>query len=154
MFGLPILYERLAFIGIIVAVIFGFAWHERSMGAQKCLSNVQKANVVEQKKEEKQYATDTVTVQSEGKTYADTTRAPLSTPAPVIRLGMCPKLPGKAVSGSSTPGPSTDVGTESGGGDQKQPTLWDTTARVKTGRDADAQIRRLQDYIIKVCRPK
>lgn len=152
MFGLSLIQERLAFLGIIVAIVLGFAWHERYVGGQKCLRNVEKANAVETAKEDKQHTTDLSTVTIEGKTYAAAKSAPLATPAPVIR--MCPKLPGKTVLGPAEARPSPDDGAPGGGGNSSQPTIWDTTPLVKTGRDADAQIRGLQDYIITVCRPK
>jgi hypothetical protein len=152
MFGLSIIQERAAFIAVLVLVVIGAAWHERYVGAQGCLKNVEKANVVETAKEEKQHTADTTTVQTEAKTYAAAKSAPLTVPAP--RIGLCPALPRKALSGTPAPGSAPNAGTPGGGADTVKPTFWDTTALVKAGRDADAQIRGLQDYIITVCRPQ
>jgi hypothetical protein len=154
MFGLSMIQERLAFAAVLVLVVVGFAWHERYVGGQKCLQNVEKANAVEQVKEEKQHNVDTITVQSEGKAFADATSAPLATPAPIIRLGVCTKLPGKTVQGTPAAGSGPNATAPSGRGDSPPVTVWDTTSIVTTGRNADAQIRGLQAYITDVCRPK
>ena len=152
MFGLSIIQERLAFVGVIILVVIGFAWHERYVGAQGCLKNVEKANAVEQAKEVKQHTVDVTTATSEGETFAKTTAAPLAKPAPTIRL--CPPLRGKALLPSSAARPEANAEVPSGGENPQQPTFWDTTPIVKAGRDADAQIAGLQDYITNVCRPK
>ena len=107
MFGLSVIQERLAFVGVLAVVVFGFAWHERSIGAQKCLQNVEKANVVEEKKQEKQHTIDEITVKSEGKTFEDTIKAPIA-PAPVVRL--CPSLHREAVPAAPTAGAEPDAG--------------------------------------------
>ncbi|SRR6266404_3686015 len=151
MFGLSMLQERLILLGVFILVIFGFAWHERHIGAQKCLQNVDKANAIEESKQATQYTADQGTVSNEGKTYEAAKTAPVA-PAPVVRL--CPRLPRQAVQATPDAGSTTDG--KASGGREASPgvTAWDTTALVKAGRDADAQIAGLQDYILQVCRPK
>lgn len=151
MLGLSMLQERLILLGVLIIVIFGFAWHERHIGAQKCLQNVEKASALEEGKQATQYTADQRTVSNEGKTYEAAKTASVA-PAPVIRL--CPKLPRQTVQVASGTRPKADAKASSGGGDSPQPALWDSTPVVKAGRDADAQISGLQDYILYVCRPK
>src|SRR6266404_8739410 len=151
MFGLSMLQERLILLGVFILVIFGFAWHERHIGAQKCLQNVDKASAIEESKQATQYTADQGTVSNEGKTYEAAKTAPVA-PAPVVRL--CPRLPRQAVQAAAGSGSAVDGKAPGGGGDSAQPTLWDSTPVVKAGRDADAQIAGLQDYILNVCRPK
>lgn len=151
MFGLTQIQERLISLGIMaVMAVSGFFYIEH-LGAQKCLRNVEKANVVEERKEDKQHAADVITVQHEGQTLEAIKAAPIA-PAPVVRL--CPKLHSQTVQGSSAARSSPDAVPPSGGDNSSQPTLWDSTPVAKAGRDADAQIRGLQDYITNVCRPK
>src|SRR6266404_9496551 len=151
MFGLSMLQERLILLGVLVIVIFGFAWHERHIGAQKCLQNVEKASAIEEGKQATQYTADQGTVSNEGKTYEAAKTAPIA-PAPVIRL--CPHLPRQAVQAAPSAGSQADGKAPGGADDSQGVTVWDTTALVKAGRDADAQITGLQDYILNVCRPK
>src|SRR6266404_4368600 len=131
MFGLSMLQERLILLGVLVIVIFGFAWHERHIGAQKCLQNVEKASAIEAGKQATQYTADQGTVSNEGKTYEAAKTAPIA-PAPVVRL--CPRLPRQAVQGAAVPGPKADAEVPSGKGDSGQSTLWDSTPVVKAGR--------------------
>ena len=152
MFGFTTRLELILAGSVILCLAFiGWSWHERHIGAQKCLQNVEKASAIEESKQATQYTADQGTVSNEGKTYEAAKTAPVA-PAPVIRL--CPKLPRQTVQGAPSAGPQAD-GKASGGADDSQGvTVWDTTALVKAGRDADAQITGLQDYILNVCRPK
>ena len=155
MFGLSQAAERivwvLALVLVSALVIFGYSWHERRVGAAGCIQSVQKTNAAAEVKEEKQHAVDTGTVQREGTTYAAQIAAPVIR-APIIRL--CPEIPRSPVPAAAGAGPEDHAQAPGGEGDQGRPTTWDSTPVVRAGRDADAQIAGLQDYILNVCRPK
>jgi hypothetical protein len=151
MFGLTQLEERLVWIVLAVLIVLGFSWHERRIGAAGCELNVKAADAAAEVKEEKQHSADVGTVQKEGTTYAVTIAAPVL-PAPIIRL--CPDLHVPPLQASAVGGPETHAEAADRGEDSGQPATWDSTPVVRAGRDADAQIAGLQDYILKVCRPK
>ena len=151
MFGLTQLQERLISLGIMAVAAVCMFFYIEHLGAQKCLQNVEKASAIEESKQATQYTADQGTVSNEGKTYEAAKTAPVA-PAPVVRL--CPRLPRQAVQAAAGSGSAVDGKAPGGGGDSAQPTLWDSTPVVKAGRDADAQIAGLQDYILNVCRPK
>lgn len=111
-----------------------------------------RAIVKEVKKEEAQHDRDVGTVVAEGSTYDRETSAPLNTPAPSIRVCPAPRK----VPPASPAGPKVDAAGPLRGDDtQIAPAIvWDSTPTVVAGRDADAQVAGLQDYIVRVCRPK
>jgi hypothetical protein len=152
MFGLTQVQERLVLTLAFILLFIGYSWYERHKGASECLGNVAKANAVEQKKENIQHTADVGVVQREGQKYVETIGAPLTIAAPVIRL--CPALSGETVSATASAGPEAHAEASVRGGDTEQSTFWDSTPVVKAGRDANAQIAGLQEYITKVCRPK
>ena len=155
MFGLSQAAERILWIvGVVlvaILVLVVYSWNERLIGAAGCLRNVQKADVAAQLQEEKQHTADVAAVQREGSTYAVTIAAPIL-PAPIIRL--CPDLHVPALQASALPGREAHGEVALGEKDQGQPATWDSTPVVQVGRDDDAKITALQDYIVKVCRPK
>src|SRR5438132_11877704 len=151
MFGLSQLEERLVWALLVIVVVLGFSWHERRIGAAGCLQNVQKTNAAAEVKEEKQHSTDVGTVQKEGTTYAVQIAAPVLR-APIIRL--CPDLHVPPLQGAAAPGSEAHQDAADRGADSGEPPTWDSTPVVQAGRDANAHIAGLQDYILKVCRPK
>ena len=90
---------------------------------------------------------DKMTTKRIGDTFDAVVKAPLSVPAPVYRV--C-----RAGVPATTPATGQpDDKAPSGGGDPGgSPPVWDSTPVVTIGRDADAQIAGLQDYITNVCR--
>ena len=151
MFGLSKLEGALILTLLLAVVVVGWTLYERHAGAAGCLQGVKATNTAAEAKEETQHATDVGTVQKEGTTYAGAIAAPIL-PAPIIRL--CPDLHVPSLQAGAIAGPSADAEAPHGAGDQGQPATWDSTPVVRAGRDADAQIAGLQDYILKVCRPK
>src|SRR6266404_7826380 len=106
MFGFTTRLELILVGCVILCLAFiGWSWHERHIGAQKCLQNVEKANAVEEGKQATQYTADQGTVSNEGKTYEAAKTAPIA-PAPVVRL--CPKLPRQAVQAAPSAGSQAD----------------------------------------------
>ena len=151
MFGLSKLESSLILTLLLAVVIVGWTWYEQHAGAAGCLQSVQKTNAATEVKEEKQHSADTETVHHEGATYALQIAAPIL-PAPIIRL--CPELHVAPLQASAAPGPEPDAKAADRGEDPQRATTWDSTPVVQAGRDANAQIAGLEDYILKVCRPK
>src|SRR5438132_4882338 len=144
MFGLSKLEGCLILTLLVAVIIVGWSWYERHAGAAGCLQGVKANNAAAEVKEEKQHSADVGTVQKEGTTYAVTIAAPVL-PAPIIRL--CPDLHVPTLQASAGPGSAPDAEAPGREGDQGQPATWDSTPVVRAGRDADAQIAGLQDYI-------
>ena len=151
MFGLSKLESSLILTLLLAVVIVGWTWYERHAGAAGCLQGVKASNAAAEVKEEKQHSADTATVQREGVTYAVQIAAPIIA-APRIRL--CPELHVAPLQASAAPGSEPDAKAADRGEDPQRATTWDSTPVVQAGRDANAQIAGLEDYILKVCRPK
>src|SRR6266436_8465223 len=106
MFGFTTRLELILAGSVILCLAFiGWSWHERHIGAQKCLQNVEKASAIEESKQATQYTADQGTVSNEGKTYEAAKTAPVA-PAPVVRL--CPRLPRQAVQAAAGSGSAVD----------------------------------------------
>ena len=151
MFGLSKLEGALILTLLLAVVVVGWTLYERHAGAAGCLQGVKATNTAAEAKEETQHATDVGTVQKEGTTYAGQIAAPVIR-APIIRL--CPEVPRSPMPAAAGAGPEDHAEAPGREADQGRPTTWDSTPVVRAGRDADAQIAGLQDYILKVCRPK
>lgn len=135
-------------IAIVAAVLIflgGFA-----TGYKWVSNSVVASNVKVEKKQEVQHEQQTLEAGREGDTFKAAKAAPLAQPAPVIRV--CPPI--HPMPRPSTAGPLPDVTPAHGSDDQAGSTAWDSAPVVKAGRDADAQIAGLQDYIRNVCKPK
>lgn len=155
MFGLTQVGERVLWIVILVitaiGLVGGYTWHERRIGARECTQGVKEATAKEDTREQVQHAADVVTVQKEGKSYEEAVVAPIK-PAPIVWV--CPPVHQETVPAAATAGPETNAKAPVRGEDQSRPTAWDSTLVVKDGRDANAQIEGLQDYIRNVCKPQ
>lgn len=149
MLGLTQLEERALWIVVVLLVIFGFAWHERHIGAQKCIQGDQHAAAIEEAHNAALQAQGTTTVYQEAMQYHDAISAPVAHPVHVV----CePPHPSPVPSPAAT-GPVSDGDTPLPGPNHPAP-LPDQSLGPElqaVGRDADAQIHELQDYILRVC---
>lgn len=103
-------------------------------------------------KQEVQHEKDTHETETEGSIFAADTAKPLSFPAPSFSL--CPSPP-RQVRAAPAARPKADAQAPDRAANPPEPArLWDSTAVVKSGRDADLQIAGLQAYITTVCRPQ
>lgn len=104
-------------------------------------------------KQNAQHEKDTVAVEDAGSIFAADTAKPLTQPAPVISVCPAPARPMRAPAPAR---PAPDAAPADGGANKEEPTVvrWDSAPVVIAGRNADLQIKGLQDYITNVCRPK
>ncbi len=146
--------ERLAIeIVVVLALIGGFAWYERHAGAQAC---IQKDTIAEAKQETHNAVTTALAIQSiviEKQTYADDKTVPVLvgnlTPAVV-----CVRNPAPAtVLAAATPGPVRNGGSGLPEGDHGSvlPVEDISKPAIEIGRDANAQVKFLKNYIHDVC---
>jgi len=155
MFGLTALETKLAGAAIallvLLIVVGGFAWHERSLGAAKCVQADAKAVSAQEAHNATVEAQGTTTVFQEASDFHEATSAPIAHP---VQLRVCNASPRGSLPDSGSTGPighdSPALPGSSDGaavqGESVGPKL------QELGRDADAQVRELQDYIVKVCR--
>lgn len=149
MFGLTQLEERLIWVAIVVIVIIGFAWHERHVGAQKCLQADAQATQAAQAHNAAVLAQGTTTVYQEASTYHEAIAAPIARP---VRLRVCQPPAASAVPGSTAAGSLSDGAAPLPGSGDSTPVQRDIGPQLQAvGRDADAQIAELQDYVRRVC---
>lgn len=127
-----------------VAMLLG--WH---FGRQGLEVKQQKAEIAQERAQDKKRSTDRGTIAQEGKTYENAGLDPL--PSPVVRLCYSPAA--APVPGSRAPGLAPHAAASSRSADPVPdtpgPNIGPTL--VRTGHVADAQVIGLQDYITRVC---
>lgn len=150
MFGFSPLVERLVWVVLVGLFVVLTVWYERRQGAVGCeLANTKVAT--------QQIAHNTVIegqdkaiVKTEGEIHAQAVAAPVARP---VTLRVCPPTPRRAVSEAPTPGPVSDGASPLPGPSNGAPVQGESIGPElqAVGRDADAQIVELQDYITRVC---
>jgi hypothetical protein len=130
---------------------FGAGWH---FGGQAPKLAAAKQELKQEAAEDTKRTTDQTTVAQEAKTYEAATDPLAPLPAPVVRLcynSTTPAVPSAHPAGPGAHGPVPVP--DAGGGDSHLPTYvqWNTRPLVQIGRNADAQVAGLQDYITRVC---
>jgi hypothetical protein len=142
---------------LLLAAWSGFCYWQGGQGTRLEVATQQET--IDAKLETKR-ANDETIVQKEGTTYAKATAAPIpDAVAPVVSVcyyRTAPAVPSARPAGSGAHEPAAVP--NAGGGDPylPAPTLirWNTKPLVRIGRDADAQVAGLQDYINRVCLAK
>lgn len=135
----------------MVVAFRAFVQHERERGAAEVTAAVEAAVTAERervRKEEEEKRKTTATI---GEVYVDKVTKPVA-PAPVVRV--CQPAAGSAgrvlptTRAPELPDATSAVRAEDQGFVTED---WDTTPTVTAGRDADAQVVALQEYITHVC---
>lgn len=154
MFGLTALETKLIVIAAILIIALlalgGFAWHERGVGAVKCLQADATATAVQEAHNVAVQAQGTTTVYQEASDYHEAVSAPIARP---VRLRLCQPSVARPVS-DSTPARSDRDGTATLRGADHSDSMPNEPGGPElqaVGRDANAQIAELQDYVRKVC---
>ena len=139
--------EKIILVLACAVFLFLGVLYERHEGAVSCVASDVKAAVKQEVKVAADTAAAQVVVKQEGADYAQEKSKPI-THAPVIRL-CAPAQPSNSspVLPASTPGPIPDAAPA----ERAEVKEVDTGPIIAVGRDADAQVEKLQDYIIKVC---
>jgi len=134
---------------LAILLIIGFALYERHQGARSCEVNDKAAVAKDEQKAASDYAKGVTTVFQEAATYDAAIRAPVDRP---IRFSVCqPSRRGPATQ-DPAPSPGTDAATPVRTESAPDSVQRDVGPELLTvGRDADAQIAGLQDYISRVC---
>lgn len=154
MFGLSKLEAQLAGGAIVLLILLIatglFAWHERSLGAAKCIQGDIQATQKQQAHNAAVEAQGTTTVFQEAQEFHAETTAPIAHP---VQLRVCHPSSAGAVSHSDSTGSLRNDSTAlSGSGDTASVSSEPIGPQLQgVGRAADAQIRELQDYVLKVC---
>jgi hypothetical protein len=131
-----------------ILAIVGFAFFERHRGAADCVADNKEAVHSQDVHNAEVHGEQSAIVQNEAKEFKDETSRPI-VDAPVVRV--CPRARTMPAPSSAAPVDHGDASLR--GGNQEVPTVvdWDSRPVVRAGRDADAQIKQLQDYITNVC---
>lgn len=137
----------------IICVAFGlFVRHERSVGAAEVKAKIEAAVEAERERvreEEKKAARNNTTI---GEHYVQAVTTPV-TDAPVVRVckpaaSQKPVLRSSEQPAAVVPDAGTAVSAENSG---ELAFDWDTKPVIEVGRDADAQVIGLQEYIQHNC---
>lgn len=149
MLGLTQLEERIIWIAIVVVVIIGFAWHERHLGAEKCIQGDEKAAAIQEAHNADILSRGTTTVFQEAAEYHEAIATPVAHPVRV----MCESPRTHEVPAAAASGPVSNGAASLPGPDHSAPVPDQSIGPElqAVGRDADAQIIELQDYIRRVC---
>jgi hypothetical protein len=134
--------------GLALLVIVGFALWERHQGAASC-RRADAALVKEQIAHNRDLkAQGTTTVFQEAHDYHDAIAAPIARP---VRLRVCP--PGREVPRAGSAGQISDGPSPIREPDHPEAVPSESTGPElqMIGRQADAQVRELQHYILNVC---
>lgn len=129
--------------------------HERVIGATQCVNAVKESNSKQDAHNAAVQASDAATVHQEGQDYAKARSAPVTDPVRVYLVA--PRVPDvQEPAAPAAPGPGADAAPDNGGADHGGPVPPQSFGPElqAIGKDADAQIRGLQDYINRVCRAK
>jgi hypothetical protein len=135
--------------GILLFV--AFVAYERHRGAEQCIAD-NKAAVHEQDVHNAQvHGGQVVEVKREAEEYKNEIARPVA-PAPVVRL--CPRP--RTVPATSPAGPVDHDEAEHRKPDPELPAVaeWNSEPVVRAGRDADAQIKVLEEYINNGCQKR
>jgi hypothetical protein len=140
------LYAEIGAALLLVAAFALYTHHERGVGVAQCQADIKTALDAQTALNQTQHEADIKTVTHIGDTYDNATQAPLAAPAPRVRV--C----NNQVRASSVPeagaAPSVDHAEASS---READTVDIGTPLVTIGRDADAQVTALQDYVTGVC---
>ena len=149
MFGLTQLEERLLWVVVVVLVIVGFAWHERSLGAAKCVQADERAAAAQEGHNAAVLAQGTTTVYQEASDYHEAVSAPIAHPVHVV----CESPRTRGVPQAAPTGPVSNGAPALPGPDHAAAVPDESLGPElqAVGRDADAQVRELQDYVRRVC---
>ena len=135
--------------GAAVGGVALYNHHERDIGAQKCVAEVQATNTQVEIHNAAVEASDSEIIKQEATNYAAATTAPVLKPVRVyIHVAPPPDVPSPPAARPSADASPTDGGSDHGG---PVPTQSFGPELQAIGHDADAQIAGLQDYISKVC---
>lgn len=150
MFGLSQLEERAIWIAIVMLVFIGGALYLEHRGAEQCISADQVAAAKQETHNAVLEAQGTTTVFQEAHDYHDAIAAPIAHP---VQLRVCePSSPRQVLSAASAGSISHDVPTVPGPSDGPPvPSELIGPKLQAVGRDADAQVRELQHYVLNVC---
>lgn len=154
MFGLTALETKLAVIagGLVLALIVlgTFAWHERSVGAMKCIQGDEKAAAEQDVHNAAILAQGQTTVYQEASDYHEAVSTPVAHP---VHVSVC-QPPSSHQMHPATPTGSLSDGTSALSGSDHAAAVPDESLGPElqaVGRDADAQVNELRDYILRVC---
>jgi hypothetical protein len=149
MLGLTQLEERLIWIAALVITIIGFAWHERHLGAEKCIEADERATAAQEAHNVAVLAQGTTTVYQEASDYHEAVTAPIARP---VHLRVCQPSATSPVPNAAPAGPVGNGAASLPGSGDAAPVQSDVGPELQAvGRDADAQINQLQDYVRRVC---
>jgi hypothetical protein len=148
--------QRLLLEVVGVLVLLGaFALWQRHQGALGCLNANQLAVSTQQTRAVINIAIDQTDVRNEVSAYVDTIRLPVVVPRDVPRVRCVRDPPAPTVPTDHSTGPVGDAGHQLRAADRAvaaQPADEDLSGPALTiGRDANAQIKALKDYINHVC---
>lgn len=142
-------YTKLIIAAVALVAILAGLWALEHHGYTRranedvaALAKLEKLEAAETLHQTKEVANETVK-------YVEAITKPVD--APVIRV--CVSHPARVPVTSQT-GPKSNDTPIVRADDQVQPTDWSTEPVVRAGRDADAQVNTLIDYIENVCKPK
>lgn len=131
------------------ALVLAFVLYEQHVGAEKCLNKDAAVAAKQEQAVATRQAVATNTITLESKAYVEAKLVPI-TDAPDVT---CVRHTSGAVLPAATPGPRDHAGRGLPEGDsgsvQLSPDLAKNTIAI--GRDANAQVKQLKDYIYKVC---
>lgn len=149
MLGLSQFEERLIWVAIVIVIIMGFTWHERHVGAEQCIQRDQKATATQETHNAAVLAQGVTTVYQEATDYNDAISAPVARP---VHVRVCESPAPSPVPDPAAAGPVSDGSPPLPGSDHAAPVPSDIGPELQAvGRDADAQIVELQDYVRRVC---
>lgn len=133
---------------LAMLLLFGFALFERYEGGKSCRTADAQASVQQEAHNAALQAQGTTTIFQEVHDYHEAIAAPIAHP---VQLRVCPRT--HEVLPASTPGSGSDEASASGAADHGQAVPSESIGPElqAVGRDGDAQIAALQDYIRKVC---
>lgn len=141
---------ELILAGLIVLAFLLWNWHERHVGAQGCLKSDAAAVARDQSQAQKEYVLGQTTVFNEASDYDRTIHAPVEHP---IHVSLCQSPRGGSPAQDPAPSAVDHANapvSEPGAGSAVQRDIGPELLAI--GRDADAQVSALEDYVLKVCR--
>jgi hypothetical protein len=139
--------EVVAGVLVLTVLTAGFMWHERTLGAAHCVRQVMADAEREQQRAVQLDRKDSEAITHEIETYAAAVSVPVA--MPVVRL--CPRPAGVPRTASASRG--GDAQTPSRTENQGNPRVFADVGEPlgRAGRDADAQLAMLQNYVTDVC---
>jgi hypothetical protein len=142
------LEEKITVAVLFVALILGFVYHERGVGAAREREAQAREVAAQAAAQEKKEEEARKKAESISETYLSIIKNPIA-PVPPVRV----YVPA-AVQGAGKKEGGDTVGTDSSAQLRKENqgfVTWDPTPAVTAGRDADAKVRALQEFIRTSC---